>query len=146
MKGFANILVPLDFSELSAFTLETAVRVLAGGGRVTLLHVVEWMPVLTEGAFGVYPHRKDIEQLKALSLEKLRALAAGHADLDIRCTVSEGKAAHAILEAAGELGPDVIVIGSHGRSGLDHFLIGSVAERVLRRSQTAVLVVRAPRG
>lgn len=143
MKGFSNLLVPLDFSELSDATLATAVQVLGEGGRATLLHVVEWMPVVTEGAFGVYPHRKDIVQLKALSLEKLEAHAARYPNLDVRCTVSEGKAAHAILEAAGGLDPDLIVIGSHGRSGLDHFLIGSVAERVLRRSPTAVLVVRA---
>lgn len=143
MRGFANILVPLDFSELSESTLEMAIQVLAEGGRATLLHVVEWMPVVTEGAFGVYPHRKDIEQLKALSLEKLQAYAARYPALDIQCAVSEGKAAQAILESAEGLGPDAIVIGSHGRSGLDHFLIGSVAERVLRRSPTAVLVVRA---
>lgn len=143
MRGFANILVPLDFSELSETTLEMAIQVLADGGRATLLHVVEWMPVVTEGAFGVYPHRKDIEQLKALSLEKLEARAAHYPSLDVRSAVSEGKAAQAILEAAESLAPDVIVIGSHGRSGLDHFLIGSVAERVLRRSPTPVLVVRA---
>ena len=134
------------FSELSEPTLETAVRVLAPEGVLTLLHVVEWLPVVTEGAFGVYPHRKDIEQLKALSLEKLDELAAARPDVRIETKVAEGKPASAILEEAGVLAPDLIVIGSHGRSGLDHLLIGSVAERVLRKSPTAVLVVRAPGG
>ena len=144
MQGFHRILVPLDFSELSEPTLDTAVRVLAPDGVLTLLHVVEWLPVVTEGAFGVYPHRKDIEQLKSLSLDKLGALAAARPGVRAETKVAEGKAASAILEAAAALDPDLIVIGSHGRSGLDHLLIGSVAERVLRKSRTAVLVVRAP--
>ena len=47
-----------------------------------------------------------------------------------------------ILEVAEAFQPDLIVIGSHGRSGLDHLLLGSVTERVLRRSTQPVLVVR----
>ena len=144
MKGFGNILVPLDFSALSEPTLEAALRVLAQDGTITLLHVVEWLPVVTEGTFGIYPHRKDIEQLKALSLEKLESLAAEQSGVRIQAKVSEGKPATVILEEADGLDPDLIVIGSHGRSGLDHLLLGSVTERVLRKGRTPVLVARAP--
>ena len=144
MEGFSKILVPLDFSELSAPTLDMAVRLIAPGGTVTMLHVVEWLPVVTEGAFGVYPHRKDIEQLKDLSRDTLRAYAAKRPGCTMDAQVREGKPATVILEVAEGLRPDLVVIGSHGRSGLDHLLLGSVTERVLRKSGAPVLVVRLP--
>jgi nucleotide-binding universal stress UspA family protein len=142
--GFRSLLVPVDFSELTEPTLQTALRVLAPGGHLTLLNVVEWLPVVTGGAFGVYPHRKDIEQLKVLALEKLEGLARSHPGASISVDVQEGKPATAILEKAAELRPEAIVIGSHGRSGLDHLLIGSVTERVLRKASCPILVVRVP--
>lgn len=144
MEGFRRILAPLDFSELSGPTIDMTARLLAPDGVALLLHVVEWMPVVTEGAFGVYPHRKDIDMLKKLSLEKLEALKTERAEPRFRPMVREGKPATAILEVAAELGPDLIVIGSHGRGGLDHLLLGSVTERVLRKAVAPVLVVRAP--
>ncbi len=144
MQGFQRLLVPIDFSEVSEPTLDMAVRLLAPDGVATLLHVVEWLPVVTEGAFGVYPHRRDIEQLKRLSREKLEAYAKAREGVGVRVKVGEGKPATVILEEALAFDPELIVIGSHGRSGLDHLLIGSVTERVLRKSETAVLVVRAP--
>ena len=144
MQGFKTILVPIDFSGLSVPTLETATRLLADGGVAVLLHVVEWLPAVAGGTFGVYPHRKEIEQIKALSKEKLDAYTAERPEIRFETRVAEGKPAAVILETAAEVGPGLIVIGSHGRSGLDHFILGSVTERVLRKSRTAVLVVRAP--
>jgi nucleotide-binding universal stress UspA family protein len=144
VEGFSNVLVPLDFSGLSLPTLDMAARLVAPGGKGTLLHVVEWLPLVTEGAFGVYPHRKDIEQLKGLSRQKLDGYAAKRPDVNFVGEVREGKPATVILEVAEELKPDLIVIGSHGRSGLDHLLIGSVTERVLRKADLPVLVVRGP--
>ena len=144
MRGFENLLVPLDFSELSEATMDATLRVLAPGGKATLLHVVEWLPVVTEGAFGVYPHRKDIEQFKELSKERLEALASEHAAVNFELTVREGRPSRVILEVAQQVQPDLIVIGSHGRSGLDHFLLGSVTERVLRKAPYPVLVARLP--
>jgi nucleotide-binding universal stress UspA family protein len=142
MKGFAHILVPLDFSEYSAQILGTALSVLTEGGRITLLHVVEWLPAVTEGTFGIYPHRKDIEKVKQLSLEKLAEMASRHTGYDIHASVKEGKPATAILETVAESEPDLVVMGSHGRSRLDHLLIGSVTERVIRKSPCPVLTVK----
>jgi len=142
VQGFKNILVPVDFSEDSAVVYEKAVSVLAEGGTLTLLHVVEYMPAVMEGTLGIYPHRKDIEKIKELSLERLRSVAEGHADLDIQAVVREGKPATAILSVIGELTPDLVVMGTHGRSKLDHLLIGSVTERVIRKAPCAVLTVR----
>lgn len=142
VKGFSHILVPVDFSDTTRKILDTAVRVLGDEGRITLLHVVEWLPVVQEGSFGVYAHRKDIDQIKALARKKLDGLAATRPGIDMTVKVREGKPATTILGAVDELEPDLIVMGTHGRSRLDHLLIGSVAERVVRKAPCAVLLAR----
>ena len=142
MQGFQNILVPLDFSEGTANILETALSVLRDSGTVHLLHVVEWMPAVTAGTFGIYPHRKDIERIKELSLEKLGESVRAYPEQRLDPIVKEGKPATVILETVAELDPDLIVMGSHGRSKLDHLLLGSVAERVIRKAPCPVLTVR----
>ncbi|MDA1194129.1 MAG: universal stress protein [Planctomycetota bacterium] len=142
MQGFQNILVPVDFSEDSANVLETALSVLAADGTLSLLHVVEYLPAVTEGTFGIYPHRKDIESIKKLSLERLKQFAEGRGPSKLEMLVREGKPAYAILDVIRELNPDLVVMGTHGRSKLDHFLIGSVTERVIRKATCSVLTVR----
>jgi len=134
--------VPLDFAESSQRILETALRVASPEGKVTLLHVVEWLPIVTESAFGIYPHRKDIDKLKQLSMEKLEHEAKAHSEHELKTRVKEGKPATAILDAVRQIQPDLIVMGTHGRSRLDHLLIGSVAERVMRKAPCDVLLVR----
>ncbi|MDJ0974235.1 MAG: universal stress protein [Planctomycetota bacterium] len=141
MRGFDNILVPIDFSDPSAKILNTALRAASDEGKLTLLHVVEYLPLVTESTFGVYPHRKDLEQIKNLSRRKLEAAARQHPDHAFELLVREGKPASAILESVAELGPDLVVMGTHGRSRLDHLLIGSVAERVVRKAPCNVLLV-----
>jgi len=142
MKGFSKILVPLDFSDSSSSILKTALRVLGEGGTITLLHVVEWLPAVTQGTFGIYPHRKDIEKIKTLSLAQLEEQAREHEEADVRAQVREGKPASIILEVVASLRPDLVVMGSHGRSKIDHLLIGSVAERVIRKAPCPVLTVK----
>ena len=142
MKGFQNVLVPLDFSDASRRILQTALNVLGEGGVLTMLHVVEWMPAVTEGTFGIYPHRKDIEKIKELSLVKLKEHARAHPEAQLEVLVKEGKPATVILEVIGSMEPDLVVMGTHGRSKLDHLLIGSVAERVVRKAPVPVLTVR----
>ena len=142
MKGFSKILVPLDFSDSAEEILGAALRVLAADGTLTLLHVVEWLPAVTEGTFGIYPHRKDIEKIKELSQAKLAEMVRKHPDESVDSLVREGRAAQVILETIGEHEPELVVMGTHGRSKLDHLLIGSVTERVIRHAPCAVLTVR----
>ena len=142
MRGFEHVFVPIDFSDSSNQNLETALRIRADGGRITLFHVVEWLPVVQEGSFGVYAHRKDIDHIKAVSHKKLDVLARSYPDVPIEVEVREGKPASTILAAVDALVPDVIVMGTHGRSRLDHLLIGSVAERVVRKAPCPVLLTR----
>ena len=142
MKGFRNILVPLDFADKSSRILSTALQVLAADGKVTMLHVVEWLPAVTEGTFGIYAHRKDLETYKRQAMAKLRESERAHPNDELESLVLEGKPATTILETIDERKPDLVVMGTHGRSRLDHLLIGSVAERVLRKAQCPILTVR----
>jgi nucleotide-binding universal stress UspA family protein len=142
MEAFARLLVPVDFSEVTPRVVAMARRLLADAGRCTLLHVVETLPTVMEGAYGVYAHRRDVEDIKRFSHEKLAQLAAEAQDARVTAMVREGKPAQAIVDAADEVEAEVIVIGSHGRSRLDHLLVGSVAERVLRKARCHVFMVR----
>ena len=143
MQPFQRLLVPLDFSEMSGAVIAAAERLLAPDGHAVLLHVVETLPSVMEGAFGVYAHRRDLEEIKRRSSERLEDLVADHRDARWKGEVREGKPAVEILAAAEEHRSEVIVIGTHGRSRVDHFLLGSVAERVLRRAPCHVFTVRA---
>jgi nucleotide-binding universal stress UspA family protein len=142
MEPFRRLLVPLDFSEATNLVVATARRLLAPDGRAVLLHVVETLPLVMEGTYGVYSHRKDLEEMHRRSLERLTQLVNDSGDKRLEPEVREGKPAQEILSAAEKLRPDVIVIGSHGRSAFEHLLVGSVAERVLRRAPCHVFMVR----
>jgi nucleotide-binding universal stress UspA family protein len=142
MQPFHRLLVPLDFSAMTGAVLTVAQRLLAPDGRAVLLHVVETLPSVTEGAFGVYAHRKDIEDMGRQALERLHTLIAEAHDARLVPQVREGKPAPEIVAEAEASHAEVIVIGSHGRSGLDALLVGSVTERVLRRAPCHVFTVR----
>ena len=141
-KGYDRILVPIDFGDQSDGILDAAERILAPERRMTLLHIVEWLPQVTEASFGIYAHRKDLEKIKDLSQQKLDRLAKRLPAERVDARVLEGKPAMTILEVAAEVQAEVIVMGTHGRSRLDKLLIGSVAERVLRKAEQAVFLIR----
>src|SRR5688572_9957388 len=121
MKGFRNVLVPVDFSHDSHAVVGAATRVLDPSGRLLLLHVVEWLPTLSPGTLGVYPHGKDMQALLRDSTEKLREEAARFPGHPIEVEAIEGKPAGAILEVAAREKCDLIVVGSKSRKGLEHF-------------------------
>jgi nucleotide-binding universal stress UspA family protein len=145
MLTIRRILHPTDFSPSSDAALRLA-AVLAKDhdAQVVLLHVIEPPPVGSSGAVpapppGLPPSRAEVEQ-------RLSALAATLPGLRTECRVAEGPAADAILEAAQETGCDVIVMGTHGRTGLARLLVGSVAEKVVRRAPCPVLTVKSPQA
>jgi len=139
-----TILVAVDFEEPSGRAIEMA-RELAGplGAELCLLHAYQ-LPLYT------YPSLEP-QILPELLLEVPRA--ARHALEQLAAAVGvartllrEGDPAAAILAAASEVGAKMIVMGTHGRRGLTHALLGSVAEKVVRRSEIPVLTVRSTRG
>ena len=134
--------MPLDFSARSSRLIELAAGLVAPNGTLRLMHVVEWVPSVVEGAFVGYANPRDIRALHKDSQQKLDALSKAAGVPGVVAEVVEGSPAQSILEVAERDKSDLIVIGTHGRSGLGHLLLGSVAEKVLRRAPCPVLTVR----
>ena len=144
MVQFKRILCPVDFSEHSQAALAQAAEVARKfGAELTLLHVVE--PILYPVAYGLPPVSPvDYESVARDSATKaLERLAAGLPGLKPLTRVDAGAASQRISELAKTEGFDLIVLATHGYTGLKHVLLGSTAERVVRLAPCAVLVVKA---
>ena len=140
-----RILVPTDFSADADAAVVYALRLASAfGASVGLLHVVE-NPI----AAGVWSSEVYTAEIAGLQInlvrdaeERLRKYAA-EMGAAVTSEVRTGPAARVILEFAKEHGVDLIVMGTHGRTGLAHALMGSVAERVVRLARCPVLTLRA---
>jgi nucleotide-binding universal stress UspA family protein len=138
-----SILVPIDFSDESTRALRFA-SALAGpaGAKLMLLHVVE--PIGTPD-FVYYPMLMENERVVRTARERLEQLRveAGIQSAQLGgLLVRNGVAFHEITGAAKLLKIDLIVIATHGYTGLKHILLGSTTERVVRHAPCPVLVVR----
>jgi nucleotide-binding universal stress UspA family protein len=144
MTGIKKILVPTDFSELSLEAIDHAIAFAKQlGAEVHILHVC---PMLMY-ALGpdMVPDDPNFElQLKARLTEKLEKVAQGlrARSVHVATLLVTGNPSHEIANVAAERGFDMIVIGTHGRTGLSRFALGSVAERTVRVSKVPVLTVR----
>jgi nucleotide-binding universal stress UspA family protein len=144
MATFRKILVPVDFSPHSDEALRVA-RELAKvfDASLTLINVFS-PPIypMPEGAFMVMPNA--YADAVAASTKQLDEIAAGvrAAGTAVETKVREGIPFREIVAYARTAGSDLIVMGTHGRSGLKHALLGSVAEKVVRKAPCAVLTVR----
>jgi nucleotide-binding universal stress UspA family protein len=135
-----TILVAVDFEEASRRAIELA-RQLAGplGAERCLLHVYQ-LPVYTYP--GLEPQILP-ELFKEITVAAGRALEQLGAEVGIKRTLlREGDPAREILEGARHAHASMIVMGTHGRRGLSHALLGSVAEKVVRESEIPVLTMR----
>ena len=137
-----KVLVPTDFSDIALQGIRAAADWQHGMGvEVVLVHVTE------PAHDGLRVQTSDLHnKMKNEAMETLRHLAADHfsESAKIKTVVIEGKSAEAICKAAEDYQVDVIIIPTHGRSGLKHALLGSVAEKVVRQASCSVLVVREP--
>ena len=149
MAQITRVLVPTDFSAASDAAL-TYARSLARqfGASIHLVHVFE--DPFTSGAFvgdGTVMMPLDLRQtLEGAAREQLTARHAEHVGtLPLSSTdLLMGSPARRIVEHAKETNADLIVMGTHGRGGLEHLLLGSVAEKVIRTASCPVLTVREP--
>lgn len=140
-----NVLVPVDFSDCSLEAWAYAVQVAKQfDAAVTLLHVME--PV-SYGLDFTLSHARDERKMRERLETRLFDLVASLKDLSLtgRHVLRGGAPADSILECAGKDGCDLIVMGTHGRRGMSHFVSGSVAEAVLRRASCPVLTVKSPK-
>ena len=141
-KLFHNVLCPIDFDANSPSALEYAGKVVQEtGGRIFLLHVVPWtVAAVPLDASEVLAELKQsaTTRLRQLAKEKLDA----HVGHEIVVTVAANPG-HEVVRLAKELRADAIVMTTHGRKGLSHVVLGSVAERVVREAPCPVLTLRA---
>lgn len=139
MLPLRTILHPTDFSENSEFAFRVAAALARDyNARLILLHVLAPPTVI----YGGGPVPADTWPTVEEAREKLRELEGRTYHVRVESEVMEGDAVDMILRAAEETNSDVIVMGTHGRSALARLLLGSVAERVLRKSPCPVLTAK----
>ena len=138
-----TILVPIDFSDSSRSALNYAFSLAQqSGGKLVLLYANE--PVATPD-FAYHPLMREPEKFAVTAEQQLKKICEqeGIAASWIKKVIVPRGVAHAqITEAAKKLGADLIVIATHGNTGLKHVLLGSTTERVVRHAPCPVLVVR----
>ncbi len=138
-----KICCAVDFSEPSRLALEKAAGLAEElHAELTLLHVNE-AGCMTSGEAGVSPNDV-VSQTTNEVLPHLRRWARQVVGKPFDAKMLSGKAADVILRFVREEPPDLLVMGTHGRTGLMHFLMGSVAEKVVRSAECPVLVARGP--
>jgi nucleotide-binding universal stress UspA family protein len=136
-----TILHPTDFSPRSEFAFRLACSLARDhGARLIVLYVLQ-PPVAAYGELVI-----DFEPggFKEGAQEALHKLLSPDLQLSVETRVEEGDAATQIVRVAQDTGCDLIVMGTHGRTGLSRLLLGSVAEAVLRQAPCPVLTVKTP--
>lgn len=140
-----RVLCPIDFSEASTHALEQAVVLArAAGAAITVLHV--YLSMLPPTGVTTMDGATE-DTLDPMLLERWRERAAAQAQvvrdagvpLDI--VVAGGQPVDVILEHAAAINADLVVVGTHGTSGVQHLMLGSVTEKLLRRARCPVLTV-----
>jgi nucleotide-binding universal stress UspA family protein len=139
-----HILVPTDFSTAAEQALDYAIRLARTfNARLTLLHVIQPIPMggVDMGVALPETYLQEVEEAAQGSIKEAltRVIAAG---LTAEQVVLYGVPFQEVVEIAKARQVDLIVMGTHGRTGLMHVLLGSVAEHVVRLAPCSVLVVR----
>ena len=142
MNSFTKILCPIDLSENSkaAIALASSLAKLAAA-KLIFVHVGP-PPLPREVSFAA----GELEALMARHQEQLSEINATESGIDVHHVILQGDAAEEVLKYAEEEMCDLIVLSTHGRSGITRLLMGSVAESIVRHSKIPVLSVRYPDG
>ncbi|MBT8442637.1 MAG: universal stress protein [Gammaproteobacteria bacterium] len=144
MSDSNAIVLPIDFSELSMAAVPWAKRMAAvTNGPVHCVYTVE--PPQVYSALDMAPAipLPTTDELTASAKTQLETFAAENlAGVDAVCNVLIGKPSEQIVEYANEIGAEVIVMTTHGYSGIEHVVLGSTTESVLRHSNCPVLSIR----
>lgn len=145
MVKIKNILLPTDFSKTSLAAAEYAVNLaMQYGAKIHLLHVMEKTPpILTIRTLDLSREKilESIETDAKVQLDKTVEKIKKHSNVEIITALRKGIDYEEVLKYSKEEKIDVIVIATHGRTGLLHTLLGSVAEKVIRYSKIPVLVI-----
>lgn len=139
-RGFGCIVCGVDFSRHSATALRYAAALVRGsGGHLVAVFAVD--PFLSAAAAAAYDTRA-LSSTALLELRRFVRRTLGQGAIGtLSCEVVVGKPPHAILAAADRLGADVLVVGTHGLSGVKKVFFGSTSDAILRRSRVPVLAI-----
>jgi nucleotide-binding universal stress UspA family protein len=135
-----RILCPVDFSEASKHAIDHSV-VLAGyyKSQIAALHVLTPLSLTVAGAGTSSEEASEIERVRRLTTEAFAVATANTIEVDV--LVDVGQPATLIVERAARLPADLIVMGTHGTTGFQHLVLGSITEKVLRYATCPVLTV-----
>ena len=143
---FNHLLVPIDGSPTSELAVEKAIGLAkAFDSKVTAIYVVDPYPFTGVGADFAYGQGQYLNAAKAAATEALANARNAMEQAGVRvttATVESHSPWRGILDAAEAGAADLIVIGSHGRSGIEKLVLGSVAQRVVSHTKLPVLLVR----
>ena len=138
-----HILVPTDLSEYADYALDYAIALAQKlQARLTLLYVIHLTPLaMGDIGVGLVPY---LDEMGADAQQRMQALLnrVHQEGLQGETAVVQGVPFQTIIDMAGDRDVDMIVMGTHGRTGLTHALMGSVAEKVVRLAPCPVLVTR----
>jgi len=144
---YKNILVPIDFSDFSKSALKYAVTFAQHyHSKLTLVYVMEpviYPPDFSMGQITLPTVNFEIDQRAKEELEKLAATEIGTL-VEVKTILRTGKPFVEIIETAKEEDADLIIISTHGHSGMEHILFGSTADKVVRKAPCPVLTLREP--
>ncbi len=150
MKPIKHILVSTDFSPRSSEAVDYALSLAERlGAELEVVHVFERPAYFEVGVSHSLQIRHNVDEwIREVKQDATRQLDALVQELKgrgpgVRGELREGPTVDEILKAAQDTSADLIVIGTHGRTGLPHVLLGSVAERVVRHAPCPVLTVRS---
>ncbi len=143
MFKIRTILHPTDFSDCSRFAFRLA-SLLAReqGARLLILHVKQVLGPMV--AYGDATAQLESSEDQDKHWEMLRRFQVSDSRVSVEHRLVEGDAAREIVRVANEVGCDLIVMGSHGRTGLQRLVFGSVTEQVLRKARCPVMTVKIP--
>lgn len=147
---YKKILAPLDGSQYSECSLDHVKTIARGCSvpEVILLRVVEPIVATDMAAFAqtgidIMPYMKEIESAAGLYINK-KVEELKKEGLQVEGFVTVGRAADTILSYIDEHGIDLVIMSTHGRSGISRWLMGSVADKVVRNSKAPVLLISPP--
>lgn len=145
-KMINNILAPIDFSDYSKNALKYAVEFAKEfNAKLFLIYVVEPMIYPADFSMGQIAIPSTDIDLHARAEEELKNLAKSiDASLKVETIIKTGKPFVEIIETAKEKDIDLIIIATHGHTGVEHLLFGSTAEKVVRKAPCPVLTLREP--
>ena len=134
-----TVVVPVDFSDDSLAAVDTALDLVAEASGVQVVHVLPEATMMDPDPVWL---EIDNANRSERTIEALRQRLPGERYEKVQIEIEFGDPGYRIADFAQRVGAELIVIPSHGRTGLTHMLLGSVAERVIRLSHCPVLVLR----